>query len=205
MTSASLCIGWQHFILDCHSFHQPGKSADPFSLWVGILPKSIKKKAVVSTDNCFYCGAITGDPAGLARSTQTEDGVNNYTIILSNMNNPILRAQKKLLNKQPPQVARLEFVNSLFEGYDGWEILIDMRCRKFTEDLVYQKKNADGTKNKSKVTDPKSGVKYEKYGHLSDCFDYALCLCINESWQKFRSSRKVLETTATPIYGTFNY
>ena len=50
-----------------------------------------------------------------------------------------------------------------------------------------------------------SGVKYEKYGHLSDCFDYALCLCINESWQKFRSSRKVLETTATPIYGTFNY
>jgi hypothetical protein len=121
------------------------------------------------------------------------------------MNNPILRAQKKLLNKQPPQVARLEFVNSLFEGYDGWEILIDMRCRKFTEDLVYQKKNADGTKNKSKVTDPKSGVKYEKYGHLSDCFDYALCRCINESWQKFRSSRKVLETTATPIYGTFNY
>ena len=121
------------------------------------------------------------------------------------MNNPILRAQKKLLNKQPPQVARLEFVNSLFEGYDGWELLIDMRCRKFTEDLVYQKKNADGTKNKSKVTDPKSGVKYEKYGHLSDCFDYALCLCINESWQKFRSSRKVLETTATPIYGTFNY
>ena len=150
-------------------------------------------------------GAITGDPAGLARSTQTEDGVNNYTIILSNMNNPILRAQKKLLNKQPPQVARLEFVNSLFEGYDGWEILIDMRCRKFTEDLVYLKKNADGTKNKSKVTDPKSGVKYEKYGHLSDCLDYALCLCINESWQKFRSSRKVLETTATPIYGTFNY
>lgn len=29
-------------------------------------------------------GAITGDPAGLARSTQTEEGVNNYTIILSN-------------------------------------------------------------------------------------------------------------------------
>ena len=68
-----------------------------------------------------------------------------------------------------------------------------------------KKKNADGTKNKSKVTDPKSGVKYEKYGHLSDCFDYALCLCINESWNKFRSSRKVLETTATPIYGTFNF
>jgi PBSX family phage terminase large subunit len=148
---------------------------------------------------------ITGDPAGLARSTQTEDGVNNYTIILSNMNNPILRAKKKLLNKQPPQVARLEFVNSLFEGYDGWEILIDLRCRKFVEDLVYQKKNADGTKNKSKATDPKSGVKFEKYGHLSDCFDYALCLLISESWTKFKSAKSILETTATPIYGTFNF
>lgn len=148
---------------------------------------------------------ITGDPAGLARSTQTEEGVNNYTIILSNMTTPILRAQKKLLNKQPPLVARLEFINSLFDGYDGWEILIDMRCRKLTEDLIYQKKNADGTKNKTKVTDPKSGVKYEKYGHLSDCLDYALCLCISESWNNFRSSRRVLETTATPIYGTFSF
>lgn len=148
---------------------------------------------------------ITGDPAGLARSTQTEDGVNNYTIILSNISNPILRAQKKLLNKQPPQVQRLEFINSLFEGFDGWEILIDMRCRKLVEDMVYQKKNSDGTKCKSKVTDPKSGVKYEKYGHLSDCLDYAICMFINDSWTKFKSSNSALETTTTPIYGNFDY
>lgn len=167
------------------------------------LAQKIKEKYL--TEKHMGGLLITGDPAGLARSTQTEEGVNNYTIILSNMNNPILHAKKKLLTKQPPQVARLEFINSLFEGYDGWEILIDMRCRKFVEDLVYQKKNADGTKSKAKVTDPKSGVKYEKYGHLSDCFDYALCLCISDSWTKFRSSKKILETTATPIYGTFSY
>lgn len=35
--------------------------------------------------------------------------------------------------------------------------------------------------------------------------NYAICLCINESWSKFRSSKKVLETTATPIYGTFSF
>ncbi len=56
-----------------------------------------------------------GDPAGLARSTQTEDGVNNYTIILSNMNSPILKAKQKLLSKQPSQTARLEFINELFK------------------------------------------------------------------------------------------
>lgn len=150
---------------------------------------------------------ITGDPAGLARSTQTEDETNNYTIILGNMTNPILRAKKKLLSKQPPQVTRLEYVNSLFDGYDGWEILIDMRCRKLTEDLVYQKKNADGTKCKAKATDPKSGVKYERYGHLSDCLDYALCLFLNDTWGKFKqkSGNGGIATTVTPIYGGFSY
>lgn len=150
---------------------------------------------------------ITGDPAGLSRSTQTEDGVNNYTIIMSNMDNPILRVQKKLLTKQPAQVTRLEYVNSLLNGYDGWELQIDMRCRRLTEDLVYQKKNADGTKSKAKVTDPKSGVKYEKYGHLSDCLDYALCLFLNNTWAKFqkKGDASVIETTTTPIYGGFSF
>lgn len=148
---------------------------------------------------------VTGDPAGLARSTQTEEGVNNYTILLNNLNHPILRPKKKLLNRQPSQVARLDFVNALFDGYDGWTIQIDMRCRKFIEDLIYQKKNSDGTKSKAKVTDPKLGVKYEKYGHLSDCFDYFLCLFINESWGRFQSKSSRIETTVTPIYGTFDY
>jgi hypothetical protein len=149
---------------------------------------------------------VTGDPAGLARSTQTEDGVNNYTIILSNMNSSVLKARQKLLNKQPPQIARLEFINELFKGYDGWEILIDMRCRKFTEDLTYQTKNQDGTKSKPKVTDPKTKNKYEKYGHLSDCFDYALCLFVKDSWHKYQTNQSsVITTTTAPAYGAFNF
>lgn len=149
---------------------------------------------------------ITGDPSGLARSTQTEDGVNNYTIILSNINSPTLRAKTKLLPKQPAQTTRLEFVNEILSGFDGWEILIDMRCRRFAEDLTYQKKNSDGTKSKAKVTDPKTGTKYEKYGHLSDCFDYALCLFLNSSYSKYqRSKSNILETSTTPVYGEFGY
>ena len=148
---------------------------------------------------------VTGDPAGLARSTQTEDGVNNYTIIMNNLDHPVLRPKKKLLKRQPSQVARLDFVNAMFDGYDGWEILIDMRCRKFTEDLIYQKKNADGTKSKAKATDPKLGVKYEKYGHLSDCFDYFLCLFVSESWGRFQSKNSGITTTVTPIYNNFSF
>ena len=148
---------------------------------------------------------ITGDPAGLARSTQTEDGVNNYTILLSNMH-ASLRAKKQLLSKQPPQTTRLEFENNLLQGYNGWEILIDMRCRKLVEDLIYQKKNEDGSKNKSKVTDPKLGVKYEKYGHLSDALDYAICMLLLSEWNKFqRQTGGGIATVNTPIYGEFSY
>lgn len=148
---------------------------------------------------------ITGDPNGLARSTQTEEGVNNYTIILSNLH-PSLRAKKQLLSKHPPHTTRLEFINNLFNGFEGWEILIDMRCRKLTEDLIYQKKNEDGTKNKSKITDPKLGVKYEKYGHLSDALDYAMCLLLSKEWKKFqRHGSTGIATVNAPIYGEFGY
>ena len=149
---------------------------------------------------------VTGDPSGLARSSQTEEGVNNYTIILGNMSNPILNTKKKLLSKQPSQTTRLEFVNALFNGYDGWEVKIDMRCRKLTEDLIYQTKNSDGTKSKKKVVDNRSGVKYEKYGHLSDCLDYALVLFLPDVWQKFnRKGGTGIQTTGAPIYTGFEY
>lgn len=149
---------------------------------------------------------ITGDPAGLARSTQTEEGINNYTIVVSNMNSNVLRPQIKLLSKQPPLKTRLEFENGLFKGYDGWKIMIDTRCRRLTEDFIYQQKNDDGTKQKKKYVNPATGNKVEKYGHLSDAFDYILCLFLNSSWNRYKSEGTLVTTyTDKPIYGNFSY
>lgn len=150
---------------------------------------------------------VTGDPAGLSRTTTTEDGVNNYTILLSVLKNPQLRPRKKLLSKQPSQITRLEFVNNIFEGYDGWTIQIDLKCRKLIEDLINQRKEMDGSKSKAKVMDAKLGIKVEKYGHFSDTFDYLLVLFLNEPWKKFNAtgSSGIVTFTGTPIYGSFEY
>lgn len=149
---------------------------------------------------------ITGDPSGLQRSTATEDGVNNYTIIKDEFGSGVLKPKIKLLRKQPPQVARGEFINELFSGYDGWKILIDLRCRKLTEDLIYQLKNEDGTKNKAKVMDAKTKTKYEKYGHMSDCLDYLLCYYLRGSFEKYKSGGSSVTTLATTTaYQGFNY
>lgn len=165
-----------------------------------VQQKLYREKHIGSVD-------VTGDPAGLQRSTATEDGINNYTVILDTFGNGILRPKLKLLKKQPPQVARCEFVNELFSGYSGWTIEIAIKCRKLTEDLIYQLKNEDGTKAKHKTTDPKTGVKYEKYGHLSDCLDYLLCYYLRESWYKFKNgSGNSSEIITVPaIYNGFNY
>ena len=90
-------------------------------------------------------------------------------------------------SKQPSQKNRLEWINELFAGLDGWNIYIDLKCRKLTEDLVYQLKNEDGTKNKKKVVDPETKVKYEKYGHFSDVLDMVLCTMLSNSWRKYQS------------------
>lgn len=150
---------------------------------------------------------VTGDPAGLSRSTTTEDGVNNYTILLSVLSNPQLRPRKKLLSKQPSQITRLEFVNNIFEGFEGWTIQIDLKCRKLIEDLINQRKEMDGSKSKAKIMDSKLGIKYERYGHFSDTLDYLLVLFLNEPWKKFNAtgSSGIVTFTGTPIYGSFEY
>ena len=149
---------------------------------------------------------ITGDPSGLQRSTTSEYGVNNYTIITEVLGKGVLRSKVKLLKKHPPQVTRCEFVNEIFDGYAGWTLLIDIKCRKLTEDLIYQLKNEDGTKSKQKVTDTKIGVRYEKYGHLSDCLDYLLCYYLRDAWNKYKcgDSNGYVVTTAIVNEG-FSY
>lgn len=150
---------------------------------------------------------VTGDPAGLARSTQTEEGVNNFTITIKNLTSANLRPKLQLLSKQPAQVTRLEFVNELFEQYNDWRIEIDIKCHRLTEDFIYQKKNPDGTKEKKKVL-MESGERAERYGHASDCFDYALTYYLSSVYDKYKSAATSIVTTIDSgemVYGEFDY
>ena len=150
---------------------------------------------------------VTGDPAGLARSTQTEDGVNNFTITTKNLDAASLRSKLQLLTKQPAQSTRLEFVNELFDKYEGWSIEIDLKCHRLTEDFIYQKKNPDGTKEKKKVL-MDSGERAERYGHASDCFDYALVYYLSNEYTRYRTNMTDMITTIgrdEMVYGDFDY
>lgn len=151
---------------------------------------------------------LTGDPAGLARSTQTEDGVNNFTIFRKNLQEAGIIANIQLLTKQPAQITRIEFINELLAGHNGWEILMEYKNNRLVDDMVYQKKEPDGTKQKKKVTLP-SGDKAEQYGHASDCFDYTLIYFLNDEYEKYRKLHDVpivvtINSDAT-MYNEFEY
>lgn len=151
---------------------------------------------------------LTGDPAGASRSTQTEDGVNNFTIARDNLSNCKITSRVEMFNKQPAHTTRLEFVNEIMNGYEGWHLYIDVRCRRLTEDFVYQKKNPDGTKEKKKVL-LDNGEKAEKYGHMSDCFDYALTYFLSEYYNKYRNGSVEMAVTTidddATVYNQFSY
>lgn len=143
---------------------------------------------------------VTGDSAGAQRSTVSEVDVNNYSVIRSELGERGINITTNVPSKNPPQSTRLDFINDLLSGKLGWQIFIDIRCRSLTNDLIYQERNADGTKSKKKVTDPDTGVKYEKYGHFSDCFDYALCVLLNNEWNKFINGDLSESYSADAIY-----
>ena len=127
---------------------------------------------------------MTGDPAGKARSTQTEEGTNNFTIAEKILYSNGFRPKTETFAKQPAQITRLDFVNEMLNGYEGWKIFIDVRSRRLTDDLVNQKKNPDGTKEKKKIIND-NGERVEKYGHASDCFDYILTYFCPKEYAKF--------------------
>jgi len=107
---------------------------------------------------------VTGDPSGIRGDTRSEQGSNDFTQIMRGLRNQGKLGKLKIIKKAPSVSLRGEWLNTIFEGneVDGWEIEVDMDCRKLSEDFIYGLASEDGSKDKTKVSDPDKGVKYEK-------------------------------------------
>ncbi|MEM6734438.1 MAG: phage terminase large subunit [Bacteroidota bacterium] len=142
---------------------------------------------------------IYGDPSGRKEDTRSLQGHNDFHIVLRVFGGKLGgRAQLRVSRAAPPVKLRGDWINEIFaENLDGWKILIDMKCRKLTEDLLYGLSDEDGGKDKSKVKDDKTGVRYEKHHHLSDAMDYFLCEVLKYSWYKFKKGGRAGTTVST--------
>lgn len=127
---------------------------------------------------------IYGDPAGKTEDTRTEQGENDFSIIMAELRD--YKPSKRVDTKAPAVVARGNFMNALFDGdIPGVEIYFANSCFNTIADYTNLKEEQDGTKSKKKIKDPKTLIFYEKYGHPSDANDYFLCYVLRNEYLDF--------------------
>lgn len=128
---------------------------------------------------------LYGDATAQKEDTKMEKGHNFYRIIMSELS--AYKPNNRVLRSNPSVAMRGNFINTILEkNYKGITFTIDPKCKKTIEDLTNVKEASDGTKNKDSVTDPLTKVRYQKYGHLSDCLDYFMVSAFATEYSEYQ-------------------
>jgi len=125
---------------------------------------------------------VTGDASG--ESKDTRSGGSDYDIVRRILSpiGAVIRPHRS----NPSVNMRGRWLNQVFSGGSHIIFEVDPKCVKTIEDLTYVREAADGTKLKQKVRDKQTGQTYEKYGHCSDCVDYAMTSIFPTEFEAFK-------------------
>lgn len=133
---------------------------------------------------------IYGDPSGRQEDTRTEQGFNDYKIIMRCLE--IYRPELRVFAAHPPVAMRIRFINSIFDTkFNDCEIEIGQNCVKTIDDYQFLKENSEGTKLKEKVRG-EDGVSYEKHGHCTDANDYYYLWIFSDDFKEFQTGGMIL-------------
>ena len=133
---------------------------------------------------------IYGDATANKQDTKLEKGYNFYRLITDYLSE--YKPINRVLNSNPSVVMRGTWINTIFEKQIGdIRIIIGEHCKHTINDLIMIKEDSDGTKAKKMATDPKTGVRYQEVGHLSDCLDYVLVSAFANEYQNYLKGGRV--------------
>jgi len=136
---------------------------------------------------------IYGDATAEKEDTKLEKGMSFYRLVLGYLAEfkPVLRLTKA----NPSVVMRGNWINTVFEKEIGnLRVIIGENCKTAINDFVLLKEAADGTKAKDMDTD-EHGVRYQKYGHFTDLFDYVMCTAFGGKFQAYQKGRDGINVT----------
>jgi phage terminase large subunit len=117
---------------------------------------------------------IYGDASSQKQETDKEAGENFFTDIMTYLKpyNP----RKRVPGKNPPVVSKGGFLNLILEkDYRGLRLEIGSDCKGSISDYAYAMEDSSGGILKKRVTDPQTGIQYEKHGHFVDALSYFIC------------------------------
>jgi PBSX family phage terminase large subunit len=136
---------------------------------------------------------IYGDPGGLKQSTADETTVRvkekDYSEFTKIRNWLIkYRPEQRVPRAYPDVKPRGQFINSIFESnLMGIEIVFDIGCKRSHSEYSNLKENSDGTKHKEEYINDQTGVKAQKWGHISDADDYFITSYFANEFRLFQS------------------
>jgi len=191
-----LHISWDDNVnpyLPCGIFQIDGKELRMIDEITGITPNNTVK-AVCNEIIRKYQGHesgmfIYGDATANKADTKLENGYNFYRLAMDYLQQ--FKPRNRVTASNPSVVMRGNFINTVFEkNFGGINIIIGENCKTAISDFIGLKEGADGTKQKEMVSDNKTGVRYQKYGHFSDLFDYICCTAFSSDFAQYQSGRK---------------
>ena len=118
---------------------------------------------------------VVGDVSTKSGNAVDENSRSFADIFLQEMKKSDFDIFDRFLRSNPPVARSCSFVNDLLNGWKEWEILIDeIHCTPAIIDYLTVQSDKEGgmTKKKAKTKD---GLSYEREGHFSDVFRYAIC------------------------------
>ena len=133
--------------------------------------KEFERKYYSHTAGLFVYGDATADK----EDTKMERGMSFYRLVQQSLvrYRPTLRIQ----SINPSVKMRGDWINTVFEKEIGnIRFVIGEQCKRTVNDLIKIKEDENGGKFKAMVTDPKTKIRFQEFGHFSDLFDYAACV-----------------------------
>jgi len=152
---------WDWMCIDEIALTNPHNSTEE------VCDEFIKRYPSPQTGLYFY-----GDASGRNRSTMNKDFKNHYDIIAFKLARYLNNHSDRTLFANPPVIKRRDFINRICENKTPIRMYINESCKHMIADLMYTKQALDGGKDKHIVSDPDTGEKYQKYGHMGDNLEY---------------------------------
>ena len=137
---------------------------------------------------------LYGDATAQKQDTKLEKGSNFFTLIMGYLKD--YKITNKVGKSNEGVSMRGSWINAVLEkGNGGLKFLIDRKCKNTISDFVMTKENADGSKLKQMATDPKTKVRFQSVGHLSDLTDYFLCTRFADMFDTYKRGGRGFKIT----------
>ena len=129
---------------------------------------------------------IYGDATAQKEDTKTEKGHNFFRLVMDELK--AYRPTLRVPSANPSVVMRGNWINTVFEKeLYSLRFTIGSNCKRAIEDFIKLKEDENGTKKKEMDVNTVTGVRFQKYGHFTDLFDYVACTAFGAEFARFQA------------------